>query len=337
MRKAMRTLGFFGLFLMMLMVAMPVMAQNRIIKGKVTDDRGQPLAGVTVTIRAVDSKNIAFTAKTDKRGEYLYIALPAGDYYVIARAQGYSPSYSGARPTLSQDTVVNLALTPGPDGKLPFEMTQQEIDQAKRELEKFEKRKQSSAEVQSLFDAGLQLAKQEKHPEAIEEFKKALEKDPEQGNIMGYMAESYLKLGKDAEALELYRKAVTVQPNDAALHTNLGVLLGKLGKSEESKEAFAKAASLNPGASAQTYYNMGATLFNSGNTAEAAEAFKKAIAADPTFAEAYFQLGMSLSGNPDMEGEAIKALQQYIKIGEKADQVGIAKELIKALEDAKKK
>ena len=62
-----------------------------------------------------------------------------------------------------------------------------------------------------------------------------------------------------------------------------------------------------------------------------------AIAADPAFAEAYFQLGMSLSGSPEMEGEAIKALQQYIKIGEKADQVGIAKELIKALEDAKKK
>ena len=337
MRISTRTLGFFGLFLIVLMVAMPVMAQNRIIKGKVTDDKNEPIAGATITIRSVDSKSSNFTVKTDKRGEYLYMGLPAGEFYVVARAQGFSPNFSGARPSISQESVVNLVLTPGPDGKLPFELTAQELEQAKKELEKLEKRKQASAEVQALFDAGLELSKQGKHLEAIEEYKKALEKDPEQTNVMGYMADSYSKLDKDAEALEIYKKAVAIQPNSAALYTNMGVLLGKMGKNDESKEAFTKAAALNPASSAQSFYNMGATLFNNGNTAEAAEAFKKAIAADPNFAEAYYQLGMSLSGNPDMMGEAIKALQQYIKIGQKADQVAIAKDLIKALEDAMKK
>jgi superkiller protein 3 len=111
----------------------------------------------------------------------------------------------------------------------------------------------------------------------------------------------------------------------------MGVLLGKMGKVAESQEAFKKAASVNPGAAGQNFYNLGATLVNSGKTAEAADAFRQAIAADPNFAEAYYQLGICLSGNHTTIPEAIKSLQKYIEIGQKADQIEVAKQLIQAL------
>jgi Tfp pilus assembly protein PilF len=331
-------IGFLGFCLVVLMVSLPAMAQNRIIKGRVTDDKQQPIVGAAVTIKAVDSKTNVFNVKSNKKGEYLQMGLPAGDFYVIAHAEGFTPNSNGpVRATIAQDTVVNLTLTPGSDYKLPVEMTAQELDQIQKEMDKIEKKKLASTEVQSLFDAGMRLAQEGKHLEAIEEYKKAIEKDPEQTNVMGYMADSYSKLNKDSDALGVFQKAITIRPNDAALYTNMGVLLDKMGKKTEATEAFNKAASLNPAASPQAYYNIGATKFNGGDTAGAAEAFKKAIAADPGFAEAYYQLGMCLSGSPETMPEAIKALQQYIKIGKKADQIDVARQIITTLEESLKK
>ena len=216
-------------------------------------------------------------------------------------------------------------------------MTSEEMKQREKEAEKAQKNQESSGEVQSLFDEGTKFAEAGKHEEAIEKFKQALEKDPEQTNIMGNMAESYRKLDKNSEALKLYRKAIAIKPNVPVLYTNMGVVLGKLGKGAEPEEALKKAASLNPGGAAQSYYNLGATLVNSGRTADAVEPFRQAIAADPNFADAYFELGMCLSGKPETMEEAIKDLKKYIEIGKKPDQIEFAKAIITTLEQSMKK
>jgi tetratricopeptide (TPR) repeat protein len=333
-----RKLGSFGFCLVALILALPAMAQNRIIKGRVTNDKNEPIVGAMITIRSVESKNIFYNLKSVKNGEYLQMGLPASSFYIIVHAEGFAPSSAGpVNPSIAQDTVVNVTLAPGQDYKLPLEMSAQELEQAKKDYDKLEKRKQASAEVQTLFDSGRQLAEAGKHLEAIEEYKKAMEKDPEQVGILGYMAESYAKLNKDGEALEIYKKAIAIRPNDAALFTNMGVLLSKMGKSAESQEAFNKSVALNPAGAAQNYYNIAVTWFNSGKTAEASEAFKKSIASDPNFAESYYQLGMCLSASLDTMPEAIKALQQYVKIGKKPDQVDVAKQIIATLEDSLKK
>jgi len=333
-----RKLGGLVVCFLMLALALPAVAQNRIIKGKVTDDKDQPVIGASVSIQATDSKSRMYNTKTDKKGTYIYMGLPAGEYRVVVRASGFEPGYyPSVRPSIQADTDVNIKLSPGQDHKLPFELSAQELDQLKKEQEKAEKRKQSSAEVQAMFDNGLKLADQGKYQEAIEEFNKALEKDPEQSNIMAHIADCYSKMDKNNEAVEMYQKAIGVSPNDGALYTNLGVVLSKMGKNAESQEAFKKAASLNPASSAQNFYNIGATLVNNGRTAEAADAFKQAISADPNFAEAYYQLGMCLSGKPETMPDAIKALQRYVQIGQKPDQVDVAKQIIAALEASMKK
>lgn len=321
-----------------LALALPAVAQNRIIKGKVTDDKDQPVAGASVSIQATDSKTRSYTTKTDKKGTYIYMGFPAGEYRVVVRAPGFEPGlWPSVRPTTAADSVCDIKLIPGQDRKLPFELSAQELEQIKKEVEKQEKRKQFSAEVQAMFDAGLQLAQEGKYQEAIEQYKKALEKDPEQSNILGNMADCYSKMDKNQEALETYQKAIAIKPDDAALYTNLGVVLSKLGKNAESQEAFKKAATLNPASSAQNFYNIGATLVNNNKTAEAIESFKQAIAADPNFAEAYYQLGLCLSAKQETAAEAVTALRKYIQIGQRADQVEVAKAIIQALEASSKK
>jgi tetratricopeptide (TPR) repeat protein len=339
MHISFRKLSVLAAFLILLMLALPAMAQNRIIRGKIVDDKGEPIVGAAITIQGVDVAGRAYHVKTDKKGEYIYMGLPAGEYRVVARAQGFAPNYyRSVRPSMGEESVVDLKLTPGPsDQKLPFEYSAQEKEQMMQEAAKEKEKKKFSAEVKADFESGLQLSKDGKYEEAIAEYKKALELDPGEAYILGNMAEAYSKLDKNAEALEAYQKAIALKPDDSALQTNLGVVLGKMGKTAESQEAFKKAAALNPGTSAQSLYNLGATLVNSGKTAEAADAFKKAIEADANFAEAYYQLGMCLSGSSDTISDAIKALQKYIQIGQKPDQVDVAKQIIKALEQSTKK
>jgi len=333
-----RRIVYAGVVAFLLVLTLPAMAQNRIVQGKVTDDKGQAIVGAMVSIESMDGSRQPYKVKTDKKGQYLYMGVAAGQYRVVARASGFTPNFKQPfSPQVSEPTTVDVQLSPGQDMKLPFEMSAQEQEAAREAAKKAEKRKQASAEVQALFEGALKLASEGKNEEAIEEYKKALEKDPEQPNILGNMADTYSKMGKEAEALEAFQKAIALKPDDAALYTNMGVVLSKMGKNAESQEAFKKAASLNPGASAQNFYNIGATLVNNGKTAEAIESFKQALAADPNFAEAYYQLGMCLSGKPETMQEAIKALQKYIEIGKKPDQVQVAKDIITALQPSLKK
>jgi tetratricopeptide (TPR) repeat protein len=320
------------------MLGLPAMAQNCIFKGKVTDESGEPIKGATIIIQSVDTRSRTFNTKTDKKGTFFYMGLPGGLYHVAARAEGYSPRYQpNIKASIQEEAQINLQLPKGPDQKLPFELSPEELKRQEAEMEKAKKRQESSAEVQALFDEGTKLAGDGKHPEAIEKFKLALAKDAEQTNILGNMAESYRKLEKYSEALEIYQKAIAIKPNDPVLYTNMGVVLDKLGKTTESQEAFKKAATLNPGGSAQSFFNLGATMVNSGRTVEAIEPFRQAIAADPNFADAYFELGMCLSANPETMEESVKHLKKYIEIGKNPGQAETAKAVISALEQSLKK
>jgi tetratricopeptide (TPR) repeat protein len=332
-----RRLGFVGICLFVLMMAVPSMAQNRTVKGKVTDKESKPIVNASIEFRNKNPQGPSYKSKTDKKGNYVYMGLAGGDYYVIVRAEGFAPDYRPIRPSIQEDSVIDFQLSPGSmDQKIGIDFTKEEIEQMKKDAAKAKERESSSGEVQKLFSEGLQLAQQGKHAEAIEQYKKALERDPEQANIIGNMADSYSKMGKNDEALELYKKAIAIKP-DAALYTNMGAILNNMGKIEESQAAFKQAASINPDASAQSHYNIGVTLYNNGQSAEAAEAFRQAIAKDPNYGEAYYLLGMCLAGTPDTIPEAVKSLKKYIEIGKKADQVEAAKQIITALEASVKK
>jgi tetratricopeptide (TPR) repeat protein len=324
--------------LILMLIASPSTAQNRLVKGTVIDDKDQPVAGALIEIQSPGEKSRVYRTTTDKKGNYLHMGIMAGEYRVVVHAKGFQPDYRPSiRPSVQEDTAVDFKLKPGSENqRLPFELTSEEIEEINKETARAEQMKQSPGETQVLFDEGLQLMKQEKYEEAVEQFRKALEKDPQQHNIIGNMADAYAKMNKYDEALEFYKKAIAAKPDDAPLYTNMGIILGKMGKNAELQAAFKKAAELNPGASAQNFYNIGASLINNGKTAEAADAFTQAITADSNFAEAYFQLGICQSGTRDSIPEAIKNLKKYMEIGKKQDNVETAKQIIAALQQPSK-
>lgn len=326
-----------ALLLGLLMVwTAPGMAQSRAVRGKVTDESGQPVEGAKVKIEGTDIYRV-FETKTNKKGEYFYLlGLQTGVYRVVVRKEGFQPAYKeNVRAEMGEERAVDFQLTAGKDRKLPFEMSDAEKAEYMKRYEEQQKRKKFSAEVQAKFNQGVTLYDAGQYAEALVEFQAALEIDPKQPGILARIGDCHLKMGKKEEALDAYNKAIELQPDDPSFYTNKGVVLSQMGKAEESQEMFKKAAELDPLAAAQNFYNLGVTMVNTGDIDNAVGAFRRSIEADPGYAESYYQLGMSLSGNLKTIPEAVSALKKYIELGQKPEQIEVAKQIISALESAK--
>lgn len=308
-----------------------LLAQNRTFKGTVVDEEGQPVEGAKITI---DGQNIVmhFETKTNKKGEYVYLmGLQAGNFRMVVRKEGFQPAFKeNLQPPLGEPLVTDFTLISGADYPLPWEMTDEEKEIYLKQAEQAKKRKEMEGEIKAVFEEGKMLADAGDHAQAIEAFKKALEMAPDEPVIFAAIAKAQSDLGQNEEALVSYQKAIENDSYNPDLHMNLGVVLNALGRVEEAREAFKKSAELNPANAAQTYYNLGATLVNSGDTLGAIEAFKQSLSSDPNYAESYYQLGICLSGDED-SGPAIEALKKYVEIGQRTDQVEVAKQIIAAL------
>jgi tetratricopeptide (TPR) repeat protein len=321
---------------LLLLLAAPGSAQSRAIKGKVTDDKDQPVVGAKVTVEATDVYRI-FSVNTNKKGEFFFLlGLQYGEYRVSVRKAGFRPTYKPkVIPEMREEAEVNFKLEPGPDSKLPWEMTKEEAakekEKQKESAKDQDKRKQFSAEVKAHFDKGIELVGLKQYEEALVEFNAALEKSPKQPGILSRIGDCYAQLKKNDEALAAYDKAIELSPTNSELYSAKGIILSNLGKQAESQEMFKKAAELDPQGAAKNFFNLGITQYNAGDMEKAADAFKQSIAADPNYAESYYHLGICLSGNEATSAAAVEALNKYIAIGQKPDQIQTSKELIKAL------
>ncbi|HXK59787.1 MAG TPA: tetratricopeptide repeat protein [Acidobacteriota bacterium] len=317
----------------------PLFAQIGVFQGIVKDKTtGQPIKDVVITIQGMDIKR-KYELKTDKNGKYIHAGIPLqGLYQITAKKQGYqSDGVRGVKPGFGVDDQrgnISFELVPGQSGKLDFEMTEEELEQRRKEVEEAKKKQADLEALKQSFDQGLQLAKMGQHEQAIEAFKLAAQKDPDQPAVWANMGSSYAKLKQFDSAIESYNKAIALKPDDAALYQNLGGIYSDAGNLEKSKEMYEKAATLavaaDPKAAATQYYNIGVTYINSGNNAEAETALLKALEVDPNHAEAHYQLGLTQIGLDKMD-EAVSHLKKYVELSPNGENAEVAKQLIEQL------
>ena len=65
-------------------LAVPAFAQNGMVKGTVRDEKGQPVDGAKVSIAQNGGTGRKFETKSDRKGEFIQIGLPSGQYAVVA-------------------------------------------------------------------------------------------------------------------------------------------------------------------------------------------------------------------------------------------------------------
>jgi len=83
------------------------------IYGTVTDLSGDVVAGATVAVTSAQT-GITQTAQTNDSGNYLFLALPTGDYKVTVQARGFGTStQNGIHLDVSQNVNTSVQLQPG--------------------------------------------------------------------------------------------------------------------------------------------------------------------------------------------------------------------------------
>src|SRR3954469_25046046 len=300
--------------------AMPALAQSTgMVKGVVSDDKGQPVENAKVTIEMTGGTGRRFETKTNKKGEYIQIGLNSGAYKVTAEKEKLAsqPATVNVRVNSSQETNLVLGVASAASSKEALAKT---------------------AELKKTFDEGGALSGAGNHDQAIEKFTAAAALSPSCYDCYNNIGFSYSQKKEWDKAEAAYKKATELKADDAAAYNGLATVYNAQRKFDLAAEASAKAAQLagnlsaTGGASgnADALYNQGVILWNSGKIPDAKKAFEGAVQANPNHAEAHYQLGMALVNEGNLSGAATE-FDSYLKLAPEGPNAATAKSLLAQL------
>ena len=354
-------MGIIGLLLAL--SAQPARAQFGQMQGVVKGEDGKPAANTVVSIDREDIKG-HYEVKTDKNGKFFHAGLPLGRFSVsVVQKNGQPFKLGGIHTRMSEPANVEIDLQQekmraeaaaqgmqvqgGSNAPKLSEEQMAAIQKAAAERDEAIKKRQA---LTGKFDAGMEAMKAKNYDQAITELQAAAEVDPTQHVIYAQLGEAYS--GKAAAArgdekkqlveksVEAYQKALSIKADDASYHNNFALALANAGKLEEAQAELVKAAELDPPNGGRYFFNLGAVLVNTNHPKEAGDAFRKATESDPNFADAFYQLGVTLTGlaavDPKTGGivpvaGTKEALEKYIQLAPSGPNAAAAKSLIETM------
>lgn len=357
-------------FLQRLLVAVPIavlfsslcLAQTTAFEGEVKGVDGSPVQGAIIHLERKDIKG-NYKVKTDKKGHYYYGGLPLGKYRISVEVEGKEKdSMDNVQSKLGDPTEISFDLKQAAaragaagGGAAEAETDQERGMSAAQKKEYEEKLKTQQAQMaknkalNDAFNAGVAAEDAKQWDAAIQNFDKASQLDPKQNVVWGRLADSYIglaatKTGAEqddalSKAVGAYQKAIELKPDAPEYHNNYALALAKQKKFADAQAELTKAAQLDPTSAGKYYYNLGAVLVNTGQTDQALDAFKKAIDADPNYAEAYLQYGITLMGKASLgaDGKMVPvagtadAFQKYLQLKPDGKDAETAKAMLASL------
>ena len=200
----MRTMTLRGIFALAFLLAVSVtaFAQN-LVSGVVVDGENKPVQGATVLFEGQEKK-IKREAKTDKKGEFLFVGLDSGKYMVTASKDGLTDSLT---MTISGSEKPKLTFTLRPATPTTAKTVGTGLEAASAgALASGEKPKDKNeyAALQATATAALEAVKANKYDEAIPKLNDVISKMPNCADCYMYLGLSLFETQKTAEAEAAY-------------------------------------------------------------------------------------------------------------------------------------
>jgi superkiller protein 3 len=172
------------------------------------------------------------------------------------------------------------------------------------------------------FNLAVSLWKSNQEPEAVAEFDKTCDLDPNESKWFGHLAAELSQTGDLDEAtvkldIACYRKSLSLDPSDAKVQAALGVALFRDGQAQEGYEHLQRAVEMDPGF-ADGHNELATALAKMGRVEDAVVEVQKAIALSPSSAEYRYNLGFALELRGDLAG-AIEAFQKSVELSQGKD------------------
>src|SRR5262249_31930413 len=301
-----------------LAVTIPAAGQSTgMVRGQVLDTAGKPVEGAKISIDA-EANNRHFETKSDKKGEFVQIGLPPGQYKVSAEKDKLAAPPQPINVRIANASPVRLVL--GAGGAVSTEAAAK------------------NAELKKAFDDGVTASKAGDHDAAIAAFTKAAELNANCYDCYYNIAFSQTQKKDYDKAEAAYKKAIEIKTDYAEAYNGLANIYNAQRKFDQAATASAKAMELSSalgatsagGGNADAMFNQGVILWNAGKIAEAKKQFESAVAANPNHAEAHYQLGMALVNEGNLAGAATE-FETYLKIAPTGPNAATAKNILGSL------
>ncbi len=277
------------------------------MEGKVVDDRGAPLEGVTLKA-ALPERGGETTLKTDKKGHWVLGGIAAGTWNIDFVLDGYVTRQISVRLPSESSRLAPLEVKlakAAPTGPPP--------------------------EVKAVLDKAEAAFQERRFPEARAEFEKLLVMLPAQApTIHQRIGLCYYGEKNYKEALPHLEQALAAQPDNLQIRAIAGQAALSAGMVERGRELLAgidETTVKDP----DTFFNIGLDFLGAGNTEEAIAFFSKALALNPNDAEAYTQRALAYLHLGKTE-EARADFKKVLELAPQGEQADMAK---KALEQIK--
>jgi Flp pilus assembly protein TadD len=301
-----------GLCAAALLFGAEAFAQTGTARGKVLDEKKQPVPDTVITLEFQGGVTRKMETKTNKKGEFTQVGMYPGAYRITASKEGYAPGVIDVRISMGEPTYL-------PDIQI---MTRAAAQAASGD--------KSREELSATFKKATELTQAGQYDQAEAAYREILVKNPSVPEVhynLGYVY-SQKKDWPSAEAA--YLKAIEVRPTYGEAYTALSRVYRESGQPAKATEILAKAAAENKG-DPKVQFGVAVDLLNAGKTEEAVAAFQKVVEIDPAYAESYFHLG-ALSVGQNKIPEAVGYLEKYLSLNPaNAQNVATAQGLLQAL------
>jgi predicted TPR repeat methyltransferase len=137
---------------------------------------------------------------------------------------------------------------------------------------------------------GVLLAQREDHEAAVDNYRQALDLEPEYVDALNNLGSSLHNLGNYQEAIDCYRKVIQLAGQDADALFNMGNSLMELGDYEAAADNYQESIDLRPGY-AKAHLRLGDALRNQGKTGPATQSYRNTLEVDPQMVDAYMKIG----------------------------------------------
>jgi tetratricopeptide (TPR) repeat protein len=273
------------------------------IEGKVTDDAGNALEKVEVTIVSTKLGSQKFDLKTDQGGRFTQIGLMPGFYVLDFKKAGFTPRAVEVKVNIAEATKLEVKL----------ETAAAEVERTMSESDKF-------------FLKGNKLFNENKFAEAVTSYEEAIRLSQSQWAYHFNLGLAYKKMDKSEEARAAFARALELNPDAFSVHKELAESLAKAGNYEEAKALYRKALEISAD-DPDIFYNLGLCEVSTGESEAALDSFSRCIALKPDFADAYYQRGTLYIGQNKTK-EAVENLEKFLELAPGHEKAGVAKQLL---------
>ena len=285
-----------------------IRGQARIVGVVLDEETGEPIEGVTVTVYFKDADTaVTPSPVTDKDGKWKALYLRGGMWSLDFQKPGYIPQKFSHRVVFEMGVKV-------PEIEVRLKKMQGVVvkSDVMKDLEK--------------SDA---LYNEKKYPEAIAAYESILAQNADLHFIRKNIGDCHFAMQNYEKALEAYLQVHEKQPDRGDVLISIANTYNNWGKPDQAMEWYTKAP-VSGIRDINSAFNTGVVFANSGNQADAIKYFQKAVEIDPQFADGYYQLGLcqvAVGATP----EAVAALNKFIELAPDSADAPTAKAIIETL------